>query len=64
MNEVVLLIIIILKDISYQIHMDFGKIMELNNAAALSMQAGKLKPFMWILYVHRTFSRFGESNEE
>ena len=42
----------------------FGKIMELNNAAALSMQAGKLKPFMWILYVHRTFSRFGESNEE
>ena len=41
-----------------------GKIMELNNAAALSMQAGKLKPFMWILYVHRTFSRFGESNEE
>lgn len=38
--------------------------MELNNAAALSMQAGKLKPFMWILYVHRTFSRFGESNEE
>ena len=41
-----------------------GKIMKLNNAAALSMQAGKLKPFMWILYVHRTFSRFGESNEE
>ena len=42
----------------------FGKIMELNNAAALSMQAGKLKPFMWILYVHRAFSRLGESNEE
>lgn len=40
------------------------KIIELNNEAALSMQAGKLKPFMWILYVHRTFSRFGESNEE
>jgi len=28
------------------------------------MQAGKLKPFMWILYVHRAFSRLGESNEE
>ena len=41
-----------------------NKIIELNNEAALSMQAGKLKPFMWILYVHRTFSRFGESNEE
>ena len=40
------------------------KIIELNNEAALSMQAGKLKPFMCILYVHRTFSRFGESNEE
>ena len=41
-----------------------NKIIELNNEAALSMQAGKLEPFMWILYVHRTFSRFGESNEE
>ena len=64
MNEVVLLIIIIFERHKLPNSYGFGKIMELNNAAALSMQAGKLKPFMWILYVHRTFSRFGESNEE
>lgn len=41
-----------------------GNISVMIDSKALSMQAGKLKPFMWILYVHRTFSRFGESNEE
>lgn len=39
------------------------KIIELNNEAALSMQAGRLTPFMWILYINRTFSRFGMNNE-
>ncbi|WP_314017751.1 hypothetical protein [Dialister invisus] len=38
------------------------KIIELNNEAALSMQADCL-PFMWILYINRTFSRFGINNE-
>ena len=40
-----------------------NKIIELNNEAALSMQAGRLTPFMWILYINRTFSRFGINNE-
>lgn len=39
------------------------KIIELNNEAALSTQAGRLTPFMWILYINRTFSRFGINNE-
>ena len=34
---------------------EFNKIIELNNEAALSMQAGRLPPFMWILYINRTF---------
>lgn len=38
------------------------KIIELNNEAVLSMQADCL-PFMWILYINRTFSRFGINNE-
>ena len=42
---------------------EFNKIIELNNEAALSMQAGRLTPFMWILYINRTFSRFGINNE-
>ena len=41
----------------------FNKIIELNNEAALSMQASRLTPFMWILYINRTFSRFGINNE-
>ena len=42
---------------------EFNKIIELNNEAALSMQAGRLTPFIWILYINRTFSRFGINNE-
>ena len=42
---------------------EFNKIIELNNEAALSMQASRLTPFMWILYINRTFSRFGINNE-
>lgn len=39
------------------------EIMELNNDAALSMQAGYLHPFMWILYINKAITPYGERDE-
>lgn len=38
-------------------------VMELNNEAALSMKAGYLKPYIWILNISRAFGKDGEYDE-
>ncbi len=38
-------------------------VMELNNEAALSMKAGYLKPYIWILNISRACGKDGEYDE-